>query len=253
LPAIPWHVKLAELLSGQTSCLSAVRSSCKSSHDAFLLAIPLLAALVPAWGADVRLSEVDPRWRDSFSAFEAADRAKPVPPNSVIFLGSSSIRLWDSLESQFEGQVLVKRGFGGSQLSDCLAYLDRLVLAYQPRLVVVYAGDNDLAAGRTPEEVLQSYIGFIDGVHRSLPQTRIAYISIKPSPARAALLPQIRHTNALIRQHAASDGRLDYIDVFSPMLGSDGQPRSDLFRTDGLHLDDDGYALWRKVIATHLR
>jgi lysophospholipase L1-like esterase len=134
-----------------------------------------------------------------------------------------------------------------------MAYLDRLVLAYQPRLVVLYAGDNDLAAGRSPEEVLQSYVGFIEGVHRSLPQTRIAYISIKPSPARAALLPQIRQANALIRQHAASDERLDYIDVFSPMLGSDGQPRSDLFRIDGLHLDDDGYALWRKVIATHLR
>jgi lysophospholipase L1-like esterase len=230
--------------------LSAVRSS---KFEVLLLASALLGASMPASAADVQLSKVEARWRESFSAFEAADRAKPVPPGSVIFVGSSSIRLWDSLESQFEGQVLVKRGFGGSQLSDCMAYLDRLVLAYQPRLVVLYAGDNDLAAGRSPEEVLQSYVGFIEGVHRSLPQTRIAYISIKPSPARAALLPQIRQANALIRQHAASDERLDYIDVFSPMLGSDGQPRSDLFRIDGLHLDDDGYALWRKVIATHLR
>jgi lysophospholipase L1-like esterase len=203
--------------------------------------------------ADDRLGAVDPRWRDTFAAFERADRQKPVPPGGVIFVGSSSIRLWDGLETQFDGQRVVKRGFGGARLSDCSAYLDRLVLAYRPRLVVLYAGDNDLANGRSPQAVLQSYIDFVEGVHRKLPETRIAYISIKPSPAREALLPRIRETNALIRRHNVGDERLDYIDVFSPMLDSNGRPRTELFRADRLHLDEEGYGLWREIIAAHLR
>jgi lysophospholipase L1-like esterase len=230
----------------------------------FLAALALLGAtaLAPVQSAPVelsqqpvqRLSMVDAKWRESFAAFEAADQAKPVQPGGVLFVGSSSIRLWDSLESQFQAlPALVKRGFGGSQLSDCTAYLDRLVLAYKPRLVVLYAGDNDLSAGRTPQQVLQSYVQFVQGVHEALPDTRIAYLSIKPSPARAALLPAIQETNALIREHAARDTRLDFIDIYKPMLAADGQPRAELFREDRLHLNAQGYALWHDVIAAHLR
>jgi lysophospholipase L1-like esterase len=172
----------------------------------------------------------------------------------VVFVGSSSIRLWDDLASQFPDQpVLVRRGFGGSRLLDCVAYLDRLVLAYRPRRVVVYAGDNDLASGRTPRQVLDSYVDFVEGVHRALPETRIAFLAIKPSPARAALLPQMQEANALIRRRAAADPRLDFIDVHSPMLGANGQPRPELFRADQLHMNARGYALWRDLIAAHLR
>lgn len=201
-----------------------------------------------------RLSTVDAKWRDAFAAFDAADQVKPVQPGGVLFVGSSSIRLWDDLEQQFQSlPVLVKRGFGGSQLSDCATYLDRLVVAYQPRLVVLYAGDNDLNAGRTPQQVLQSYVSFVDGVHRALPGTRIAYVSIKPSPARAALLPAIQETNALIRAHAGQDQRLDFIDVYQPMLDAQGRPRAELFREDRLHLNAQGYALWHDLIAARLR
>jgi lysophospholipase L1-like esterase len=221
---------------------------------AALLAQAGTAGPAPAPVDVPRLSVVDAKWRESFDAFEAADQARPVQPGGVLFVGSSSIRLWDDLESQFQDQpVLVKRGFGGSQLSDCAAYLDRLVLAYQPRLVVLYAGDNDLHAGRTPQQVFDSYLEFVQGVRRALPDTRIAYLSIKPSPARAALLPQIRQTNALIRQYAQGRPGLDFIDVYAPMLGADGQPRAELFRADRLHLNAQGYALWHEVIATHLR
>jgi len=197
---------------------------------------------------------VDAKWRESFDAFEAADKARPVRPGGVLFVGSSSIRLWENLETQFQDQpLLVKRGFGGSQLSDCAAYLDRLVVAYQPRLVVLYAGDNDLNAGRTPRQVFDSYVEFVQGVQRALPDTRIAYLSIKPSPARAALLPQIRQANTLIREYARNRPGLDYIDIHAPMLGADGQPRAELFSADRLHLNAQGYALWHEVIAAHLR
>jgi lysophospholipase L1-like esterase len=205
--------------------------------------------------ADAVDQSVDPRWREDFNAFAAADRNQAPSAGGVVFVGSSSIRLWSDLESAFAGAgtVIVKRGFGGSRLLDCVRYLDRLVLPYRPRLVVVYAGDNDLAEGRSPQQVLESFSGMVDGVRRSLPGTRIAFVSIKPSPLRAALLPQVREANALIREHAARTDGLDYIDVYSGMVDADGQPRPELFQADRLHLNAQGYALWRQAIAPALR
>jgi lysophospholipase L1-like esterase len=193
------------------------------------------------------------RWDAAFAAFAADDEVHPHPPGGVLFVGSSSIRLWSDLESQFNDlPVVIKRGFGGSQLSDCVKHVSRLVLRYRPRTVLVYAGDNDLAAGSAPSEVLRRFTAFADGVHQALPNTEIFYISIKPSPARLALLPQIRATNALIRGYAEREGKVDYIDVFTPMLDAAGRPRTELFRGDALHLNADGYALWKRVIAPHV-
>jgi lysophospholipase L1-like esterase len=193
------------------------------------------------------------RWDAAFAAFAADDEAHPHPPGGVLFVGSSSIRLWSDLESQFNDlPVVIKRGFGGSQLSDCVKNLSRLVLRYRPHTVLLYAGDNDLATGSAPSEVLRRFTAFADGVHQALPDTEIFYISIKPSPARFMLLPQIRATNALIRDYADREGKVDYIDVFTPMLDASGRPRPELFRADALHLNADGYALWKRVIAPHV-
>jgi lysophospholipase L1-like esterase len=193
------------------------------------------------------------RWDAAFASFAADDAAHPHPPGGVLFVGSSSIRLWNDLEHQFQtAPVVVKRGFGGSQLSDCVKHLSRLVLPYRPRTVLVYAGDNDLAAGTPPQEVYRRFVAFVDGVHRELPQTHIAYISIKPSPARAHLLGTIRETNGLIREYAEREDSVDYIDVFTPMLDAEGRPRAELFRADRLHLNGEGYALWQRVIAPHV-
>src|SRR3982750_173914 len=132
------------------------------------------------------------QWDGAFNAFAADDAAHPRPPGGVLFVGSSSIRLWNDLEDQFKDMpVVIKRGFGGSQLSDCVKNLNRLVVHYRPRTVLVYAGDNDLAAGAAPEEVFRRFVAFVAGVQRELPDTDIAYISIKPSPSRMALLPKI--------------------------------------------------------------
>jgi lysophospholipase L1-like esterase len=148
--------------------------------------------------------------------------------------------------------VVIKRGFGGSQLSDCVKHLSRLVLRYRPRTVLVYAGDNDLAAGTPPAEVLRRFTAFVEGVQRELPQTRIIYISIKPSPLRVTLLPEIRQANALIRDYADREGMVDFIDVYTPMLDASGLPRRELFRDDQLHLNANGYALWKRMIAPEL-
>ena len=198
-------------------------------------------------------SAIDERWRETFDAFAAADKAHAPPPGGVLFVGSSSIRLWSDLETQFQtAPVIVKRGFGGSRLSDCTQNVARLVLPYKPRLVIVYAGDNDLAEGATPQDVLGSFTRFVEQVRAELPQTRIAYLSIKPSPLRQALMVKVAETNRLIAGYAEGAPNLDYIDIYSRMLDADGQPRPELFLPDRLHLNPTGYALWQGVIAPHL-
>jgi lysophospholipase L1-like esterase len=192
-------------------------------------------------------------WGDAFAAFSAADLQHAPPPGGVLFVGSSSIRLWDHLETDFhDAPVIIKRGFGGSRLTDCVKFLDRLVVQYHPRQVLLYAGDNDLAEGSTPEQILDRMKAFTEGVHKWLPRTKVTFISIKPSPARRALIPRVRAANALVRQYALEYGGIDYIDVFTPMLAADGSPRRELFREDALHLNSAGYALWRAIIQPYL-
>jgi lysophospholipase L1-like esterase len=192
-------------------------------------------------------------WEQTAAVFDAADREHAPPPGGVLFVGSSSIRLWNSLQKDFAAlPVVINRGFGGSKLSDCVHHLDRLVFPYRPRLVLVYAGDNDLAAGRSADDILARFKAFAEGVRAKLPQTRIAFISIKPSPARAALIQEIRRANALVRDYAATLSNSDFIDVFTPMLDADGRPRAELFREDALHLNAKGYEVWRAVIAPHV-
>jgi lysophospholipase L1-like esterase len=196
--------------------------------------------------------EVEERWRASLEAFAAQDKVAAPPPGGVLFVGSSSIRLWNDMETAFESTVVIKRGFGGSRMLDCAKYVQQLVLPYRPRLVVVYAGDNDLAEGRTPEEILASFAEFVGRVRETLPDTRIAYLSIKPSPLRAALMPQAMRTNELIAAYSAAHPNLDYIDIYSKMLDAQGQPRRELYLGDALHLNSLGYAIWGAVIAQHL-
>lgn len=195
----------------------------------------------------------DEPWSAAFEDFERADAAQPWQPGGVVFVGSSSIRLWSDLERQFSGwPAVIKRGFGGSQLADCVRHARRLVSLYQPSLVLLYAGDNDLAAGRSPAQVRRSFEAFVAGVREKQPGLPVAFISIKPSPSRARLMAGVREANRLIKEYAAQSQHVYFIDVFTPMLGPDGQPRADLFAPDALHLNPAGYTLWRNVISTSL-
>ena len=192
-------------------------------------------------------------WRASMEAFAESDRAHAPTPGGVVFVGSSSIRAWDSLEKDFPASHVVKRGFGGSRLADSAYYADRLVLPYKPRQVVVYAGENDLANGATPEAVLASFVSLAQQVHAAQPETRIAFVSIKPSPSRQAQHGAALRSNELIAAYTRSAPGLDYIDVYTPMLDSAGQPRADLFQADMLHLSPAGYAVWKNAITPYLR
>jgi len=193
------------------------------------------------------------RFEQEIAAFEAMDRTNPPPRDAVLFAGSSSFRLWKTLKEDFPKHAVINRGFGGSQMSDLLHFADRMVLPYAPKVILVYEGDNDLAAGVTPETVLAGFQAFVAKVHAHLPGTRIAFVAIKPSPKRQTLLAEQTRANALIRGFAASDHRLAFIDVAKPMLDRSGQPRGELFVEDRLHLNAEGYRLWRKIIARALK
>ncbi len=216
------------------------------------LATPLAEARAPAPAPRIPEQVSNPTWESDIARFQALDAQQPPPRGAVLFVGSSSIRFWDSLANDFPGQKVINRGFGGSEVRDSTWYADRIVIPYAPRLVVFYAGDNDLNAGRTPQQVRDDFVAFVTRVRRDLPDTRIAYISIKPSPSRAQLLPQIREANQLIREASQRIRNVDFLDIYTPMLGADGQPRPELFRQDMLHMTPAGYAIWRQVVGPEL-
>lgn len=191
-------------------------------------------------------------WETDMQRFEAADAQSPPPRGGVLFIGSSSIRFWETLAQDFPGVPVINRGFGGSELRDSTWYADRVIVPYAPRQILVYAGDNDLSAGRTPQLLHADFVAFVQRVRRDLPDARIAYISTKPSPSRAQLLPAQREANALIQAEAARLG-VDYIDIFTPMLDAGGQPNEALFIEDRLHMNRAGYEIWQRVIAPYLR
>lgn len=191
--------------------------------------------------------EAQAGWDKEMAAFETQDRSRPFEPGGVVFVGSSSIRLWD-LEKAFPGVRALNRGFGGSQIADSVDRADLLVVRHKPRTVVFYAGDNDLAAGKTPRVVADDFRRFVGKVHAALPQTRIAFIGVKPSLQRWGIVGKVREANALVRAYCETDDRLAFVDVDGPMLGWDERPRKELFVADGLHLSSKGYEIWTALV-----
>lgn len=204
----------------------------------------LLPAVVAARGPE--------QWEPEIQAFEVADRTNPPPRGAILFIGSSSIRLWKTLARDFPEHTVINRGFGGSQIADSVHFAARIVIPYAPRLIVMYAGGNDIHAGKSPERVCADFWAFVQTVWRQLPETRIAYISIAPNPARWAEVQQVRAANACIQALCRTNAHLAFIDVFSHMLGPDGQPRPELFGPDRLHLNAQGYALWVQLVRPFL-
>jgi lysophospholipase L1-like esterase len=185
-------------------------------------------------------------------AFEQADAKNPPPQNAVLFVGSSSIRLWKTLAEDFPDLTIINRGFGGSQVEDSVRYADRIVLSYRPKAIVFYAGDNDIAAGKSPQRVLADFKTFVEKVHTTLPGTPVLYIAVKPSIARWHLHGKIWLTNRLLREFADGHDKVDFVDVYTPALDSDGKPRADLLVEDRLHLNARGYELWTRTLRPQL-
>jgi len=192
------------------------------------------------------------RWEPKIRQFEEQDQEQMPPAGGILFVGSSSIVGW-KVDQCFPGLPVINRGFGGSQIADSVHFADRIVLPYRPKVIVLYAGDNDVASGKSPDRVLRDYRQFVAKVHAGLPETRIVFVAIKPSLRRWSLVDQMREANRLIRAATEKDQRLVYVDVDGPMIGDDGKPRAELFKSDGLHLNADGYKLWSALVLPHLK
>ncbi|HEX3716410.1 MAG TPA: SGNH/GDSL hydrolase family protein [Verrucomicrobiae bacterium] len=212
---------------------------------ALRILVALMLVVQAAWAAG-------PRFASEIEAFEASDKANPPPTNAILFVGSSSIRKWTSLARDFPDHRVINRGFGGSEISDSVYYFDRIVKPYHPRIIVFFAGSNDINGGKTPEQVFEDFKAFAGKVRDELPGTRLGYISISTSPSRWKQHEKVIEANRLIQDYIDKDSQCAFINVYPAMLGSDGKPNSNIYVLDRLHMNAKGYAIWRSIIAPYL-
>jgi len=195
------------------------------------------------------VEDPDPlRFNEEISAFLKWDQKNSFPPDAILFVGSSSIRFWHTHDA-FPDYPLINRGFGGAHISDVLYYYDQLVKKYHPRIIIFYAGDNDVAAGKTAEQVANDLIKFYTLLQKDLPATRVVFLTIKPSLSRWTFWNEMQKTNELIKKYAEDNVNLTVVDVATALLGKDGTPDPDLFLSDALHLNQAGYERWEKIVA----
>lgn len=178
------------------------------------------------------------KWEKELSAFDAA----PVRKGAIIFTGSSTIRLWKSLESDFPGMPVLNRGFGGSKMSDSAEFAERIVVAHEPRMIVLFAGTNDISAGTSPEDVHASFEIWVKKVREKLPKTELCLLEITTSPSRWEQRDKVVAANILLRAACDRHG-VKFIAIRDKFLGPDGKPREELFGSDRLHLNADGYKI----------
>ena len=210
--------------------------------------LTLLCCVVVSNGQGKAKTE-DPaaKWGKTIEQFEDWDRKNSFPSDAVLFVGSSSIELWPTRES-FRDLPVINRGFGGSQVSEVNYFADRIVLPYKPKVIAFYAGDNDVAKGKSAKRVFEDYQKFVKIVHEKLPRTKIIFVAIKPSGSRWALWPVMAEANKMIEDFSGRDARLYYFDSATPVLAADGKPDPKLFLKDKLHLNPEGYRVWTRAL-----
>ena len=190
----------------------------------------------------------NPKWESDIQKIEKKISEGTTKKNGLVFVGSSSIRLW-KLDTSFPKLPVANHGFGGSVLKDSVDYFDRLVTAAEPQIIVVYAGDNDVAAGKKPETIADDFQKFLGLVHSKVPSCRrVIYISIKPSVKRWAMADTMQKTNRLIENLCKEDEKAEFLDIWPLMLNTNGMPRPELLAEDGLHLNDAGYTIWNDAL-----
>lgn len=192
--------------------------------------------------------ESAPWYEAEIRAFEASDRESPPASGLALFTGSSSIRMWETLAADFAPVPVLNRGFGGSKTSEVLAVFDRIVLPYEPRLIVYYCGDNDLGTeSHDAEGAAEGFLAFDRRCRAAWPEIPVFYIAIKPSLARWSNWESMARANEIVRAYCERTPGATYLDIATPMLGADGKPDPTLFKSDGLHLNAKGYEVWTRV------
>jgi len=183
------------------------------------------------------------RWEKEIAACEQMDRTNPPPRGGLLFIGSSTIRLWKTLAQDFPDHRVINRGFGGSQIVDATHFAERVIFPYAPRMIFLRAGGNDLWAGKTPERVFDEFREFVKKIHAKLPETDIVFISLSPSIARWKQAEQEKALNRMVEDYVRGKAHLKYLETYPMVLGADGQPRPELFVADQLHFNAEGYRL----------
>ena len=212
----------------------------------------MIGALVSATAAAAEYPDPE-RFRGAIDAFLAADAEAMPPSDAIVATGSSSMRGWHGrIAEDLAPLTIIPRGFGGSNMNEVRYFLDELVLRYKPRAVLLYEGDNDVAIGVEPDQILAQFDAIDAAIAKSLPNTRIYILAIKPSIARWHLWPTMHATNEQLKSRAANDPRLTFLDIATPMLNDAGEPLEDIFIADQLHMNGAGYDIWRDAVRSLL-
>ena len=239
------------------SCLRPVSRRITMTASLALLLPVTITTIAPAQAvappAKRAAAAPSARWEKDIQAFEKADKESPPPKGAILFIGASSTRRWTTLAEDFPEYKVINRGFGGSQTVDSVFYADRVVIPYKPRLIVLQEGGNDINAGKKAEQVLTDFQAFVAKVRAELPEARIAFTSLSPSPKRWEQAAEQKKANRLVQEYVRAGKNLDYIELWDQFLGPEGKPREDLFVEDRLHNNAAGYKIRAQVVRPHLQ
>ncbi len=195
-----------------------------------------------------------PPFYSDIQAFKKKDSIQFPPKNAILFVGSSSFTKWTDVQDYFPGYTIINRGFGGSTLPDVIQYAQDIIIPYHPKQIIIYCGENDLAAGDTvsAKMVANRFKQLFVLVRSQLSAIPVAFVSLKPSPSRQHLWPKMTAANKMIKNYLAKQKHTAFINVFDAMLVADGSVRKDIFLQDNLHMNAKGYAIWQKIITPYL-
>jgi lysophospholipase L1-like esterase len=191
---------------------------------------------------------------DEIQAFKKQDSIHPPPQHAILFVGSSSFHNWTDVQDYFPGYTIINRGFGGSSLPDVIRYANDIIIPYHPKQIVIYCGENDLAASDnvTEDTVFNRFKILFELIRSKLKDVPIVYVSIKPSPSRAKLRPKMEEANSMIKEYLGEQRNTAFVDVYFLMLNGDYAPVPEIFTEDSLHMNAKGYAIWQKAIQPYL-
>ncbi len=196
-----------------------------------------------------------PPFQQEINAFKKKDSLQMPAKHAILFVGSSSFTKWTDVQSYFPAYPIINRGFGGSALPDVIRYANEIIFPYDPKQIIIYCGENDVAASDTitAQTVLQRFQQLFFLIRSRMPKVPVAFISLKPSPSRWKFQPVVVEANRLIKQFLSKQSKATYVNVYDAMLTADGLPKQELFLGDNLHMNEKGYAIWQKILLPVLK
>jgi lysophospholipase L1-like esterase len=193
-------------------------------------------------------------FKNEIKAFKTADSLNAPARGAIVFVGSSSFRMWKNLQTDFPTHRIINRGFGGSSLPHLIAYADEVIIPYEPKQVVIYCGENDFMGETVTSEIVTGrFAQLFHLLRKEIPGAEIVFVSMKPSPSRQHLMSRMAEANASIKSFLEGKRNTKFVDIWDLMLDQNGFPRKELFMKDMLHMNENGYAIWRKALEPHLK